>query len=108
MGRCVVGLGQHSADAAGNPVVHSLQCDRRGNGDSRGLEGGGAELSGQGLAAVHDAVPPGGLPLPGHRVGDGGRGRVERQHRGRVRHLQGTDAERPRVGGPDQRRGGGG
>ena len=41
------------------------------------------------LAALLDPLLPGGLPVPGHRLGDGRGRRLEREHRRRVRHLPG-------------------
>ncbi len=96
-GRHPARLGQHRADAARHAVVHPLQRHRRRRRASRPTcarpRRAIASPAGRRLRSVY---LPGGVPVPGHRLGHGGRRRLERQHRRRVRHLP-RDRSSPRA-----------
>src|SRR5204862_120893 len=70
--RCRAGAGRRGPDGARGTVVHPVQRDLRGGRPPGAVEGRGNRVSAAAPGALARAVPPGGVPGPRDRLGDGG------------------------------------
>src|SRR2546429_189281 len=90
--RCRAGAGRRGPDGARGTVVHPVQRDLRGGRPPGAVEGRGNRVSAAAPGALARAVPPGGVPGPRDRLGDGGGRRAERVDRRRVHRGRGDTA----------------